>query len=255
VAKQLFPLTGAAGMTVLRTLFAAVILLILWQPWKIIVSKQSFKAIAAYGLSLGFMNLLFYYALQRIPLGIAVTLEFTGPLAVALFSSKKKLDILWAFMAGLGIWLILPGSQTSGALDLAGILLAIGAGVFWALYIIFGQKAGKDVHSGRATALGMCFAALAALPFGIVQNGDQLTNLSLWPMGLLVAVLSSAIPYNFEMMALKNIPRKTFGILMSMEPVIATLMGFLFLKEALSTVQVFAMLCVILASAGSAATA
>jgi inner membrane transporter RhtA len=164
------------------------------------------------------------------------------------------LDILWAFLAGLGIWLILPSTNSVEALDLRGVLLALVAGFFWAMYIIMGQKAGRDISSGRATSIGMCFAALSVLPAGIAVNGAQIADPSLWLMGLFIAIVSSALPYTFEMMALKNIPRKTFGILMSMEPVVAALMGFLFLNEKLSPLQFMAMICVITASAGSAAT-
>lgn len=254
VAKEFFLQAGNVGTSTFRTFFAALILLAVWRPWRKKLSGESWRALAGYGIALGLMNLLFYLAIARIPLGIAVTLEFTGPLAVALLASKKSLDLLWAFLAALGIWLILPGGHSPEALDIVGILLALGAGGCWALYIIFGQRAGKSVDSGAATTIGMCFASLAILPFGIYYNGPELVNVSLWPIGLVIAVLSSALPYNFEMMAMKNLPQKTFGILMSMEPVIATLMGFLFLKETLTGLQVFAMICVIIASAGSTAT-
>lgn len=254
-AKQLFPIAGAAGTTVLRTLFAAILLSIIWRPWRGPISRQSVKALAAYGISLGFMNLLFYLALQRIPLGIAVTLEFIGPLAISLLSSKKVTDILWAILAGLGIWLILPNNLMIETLDLEGVLLAMGAGVFWAFYIIFGQRAGRDFHSGRAAAIGMCFAALVVFPFGVYESGKILLEPKIWLWGLFIAILSSAIPYSLEMLALKNIPRKTFGILMSLEPVVAAMMGFLFLSETLSPVQGLAILCVIIASVGSTSSA
>jgi inner membrane transporter RhtA len=249
-AKHLFPVAGAAGTAVLRTSFAAILLVLLWRPWRGSLSRESFMAIAGYGIALGLMNLLFYLSLERIPLGIAVTLEFTGPLALALFSSKKILDMVWAVLAGLGIWLILPGSQSPESLDLTGVFLALGAGVMWALYILAGQKAGKDVHSGRATAIGMCFAALAALPMGLAVNFKELANPSIWPIGLVIAIFSSALPYSLEMMAMKNISQKTFGILMSVEPAFATLAGFFFLGEGLSWAQGFGVFFVMLASAG-----
>ena len=254
IAKEFFLVAGNAGTTTFRTAFAAIILLAVWRPWRKKLSGESWKALAGYGIALGFMNLLFYMAIARIPLGIAVTLEFTGPLVVALLASKKSLDLLWAFLAGLGIWLILPSTHSAEALDGVGILMALGAGGCWALYIIFGQRASKYVDSGAATTIGMCFASLAVLPFGIHENAPQLVNVSLWPVGLLIAVLSSALPYNFEMMAMKNLPQKTFGILMSMEPVIATMIGYLFLQENLTALQIFAIICVIIASAGSTAT-
>lgn len=255
LAKQLFMEAGPAGTTTLRVGFAAIILLVAWRPWRARFTRVHLKDIALYGMSLGLMNLLFYLALERIPLGIAVALEFTGPLALSLMSSKRLTDILWAFLAGLGIYLILPVQSNEHALDLIGILYALAAGAFWALYIWFGQRAGKDAHSGHVTALGMTAAALVTLPFGVAMNGESLVNLSLWPLGLAIAVLSSAIPYSLEMLALKTIPLKTFGILMSAEPAIAALAGYLFLKEQLTGVQMVAILCVMAASAGSTATA
>lgn len=255
LAKQLFMEAGPAGTTTLRVGFAALILLLAWRPWRAKFARAHLKDIALYGMSLGLMNLLFYFSLARIPLGIAVALEFTGPLALSLMASKRLTDILWAFLAALGIYLILPVQTNEHALDLLGIILALGAGGFWALYIWFGQRAGKDAHSGHVTALGMTAAALVTLPFGVAMNGSSLVNFSLWPLGLAIAVLSSAVPYSLEMLALKTIPMKTFGILMSAEPAVAALMGYIFLKEQLTPVQMAAILCVMVASAGSTATA
>ncbi len=251
VAKQLFPLAGAAGTTALRVSISALILLVLAKVWKHKISWRSLPMIAAYGASLGSMNLLFYFALERIPLGIAVALEFTGPLAVALLSSKRVLDLVWAFLAAIGIYLILPLSSSSSNLDVMGVVLALGAGLFWGLYIVFGKSAAKSGDSLQVTAWGMVFAAIVTAPFGIFLNGSQIVDMSLLPMGVLVAILSSALPYSLEMKAMRHIPTKTFGILMSLEPVVATLMGFLFLRESLSLPQWAAIVCVMLASAGS----
>jgi inner membrane transporter RhtA len=253
LAKQLFMEAGPAGTTTLRVGFAALILLVMWRPWRTRFARAHLKDIALYGMSLGLMNLTFYLALERIPLGIAVALEFTGPLALSLMSSKRVTDILWAFLAGLGIYLIMPVQSSEPALDLVGIMFALVAGAFWALYIWFGQRAGKDAHSGHVTALGMTAAALVTLPFGVAINGASLVNISLWPLGLGIAVLSSAVPYSLEMLALKTIPLKTFGILMSAEPAFAALMGYVFLKEHLTGTQMIAVLCVMAASAGSTA--
>lgn len=259
VAKKIFPLAGPAGTSMLRVNLAAVILFLIWKPWKNshlkTLTKKKMLTFFYYGASLGGMNLFFYIALERIPLGIAVALEFTGPLTLALLSSKKWTDLLWAFLAGLGIWFIFPVTQTAGALDPWGIFFAVLAGVFWALYIIFGQASGKEVHSGYATAWGMLFAGLVIIPFGIGMNAKQIFVpdffSSLLPLGLMIAVLSSALPYSLEMMAMKNIPSKTFGILMSMEPAIASLMGFLFLRERLMPLQIAGIACIIAASAGT----
>lgn len=255
VAKGIFPVAGPAGTTALRVFISALILVVLVRPWRESFSLAKWRAVALYGSSLGFMNLLFYFALARIPLGIAVALEFTGPLAVALLSSKKALDLLWVLLAGLGIYLILPGSADSQNLDLVGVLLALGAGFFWGLYIIFGKSAGKEGSSASTAAVGMCFAALVTLPVGLVLNFDQVTDPALWGMGVMIAVLSSALPYSLEMKAMKSMPAKTFGILMSLEPVVASLMGMLFLHETLTGMQWAAVACIIMASAGTSASA
>ena len=256
LAKQLFPAAGPAGTTGLRVGFAALVLLIIWRPWRVRFSKTQILNIVFYGISLGLMNILFYLSLEKIPLGIAVGVEFTGPLVLALLSSKKWIDLVWAIIAGLGIYLILPHNQGTEGLSLVGILLALAAGFFWALYIIFGQRASRGGHnSGHVTAVGMTIAALSVLPFAIFLNGKALINISLWPLGLLIGVLSSALPYSLEMMALKNIPTKTFGVLMSFEPAMAALAGFLFLHESLSVTQLIAIACIMVASAGATATA
>jgi inner membrane transporter RhtA len=241
----------------MRVSLAALILMIIWKPWKIAWTKKNMTVFLCYGISLGGMNLLFYLSLARIPLGIAVALEFTGPLTLALLSSRKSLDFCWALLAALGIWFILPLHQNvSGGtgLDPLGIILAILAGVCWAFYILFGKASGKLGHSGHATAMGMFFAALVTIPFGLAINAKEVFHLALLPMALFIAILSSALPYSLEMMAMKNIPSKTFGILMSMEPAVAAMMGFFFLREKLSTLQLSAIVCIILASAGTTLT-
>ncbi|WP_374035852.1 DMT family transporter [Bdellovibrio bacteriovorus] len=255
VAKGLFPVAGPAGTTALRVFISAMILIVFMRPWKESFTRAGLLRIAAYGISLGLMNILFYFSLERIPLGIAVALEFTGPLTVALLSSKRILDLAWAVLAGLGIYLILPLSDVSQSLDLIGVLLALAAGFFWALYIVFGQSTHKENSSSAAASLGMCFAAAVALPVGLYLNFDQVMNPSLWPMGLLIAILSSALPYSLEMKAMRNMPAKTFGILMSLEPAFATLMGMLFLSESLMPSQWLAIGCIMAASAGSTITA
>lgn len=255
VAKGLFPVAGPAGTTALRVFISAIILVLFARPWKESFSSQSLRKIAGYGISLGVMNLLFYLALERIPLGIAVALEFTGPLAVALMASKRVLDLVWAVLAGLGIYLILPLSDVSQALDIVGILLALGAGLFWALYIVFGKATGQENSSFSTAAIGMCFAAAVTFPVGLYTNFDQVVDPALWPLGLMIAVLSSAVPYSLEMKAMQNMPAKTFGILMSLEPAFATLMGILFLSESLMPTQWLAIGCIMAASAGSTLTA
>lgn len=200
------------------------------------------------------MNLTFYFALERIPLGLAVTLEFVGPLTLSTLSSRRKIDFLWVILAALGIYLVMPQSQVGAVTDTVGIIFALVAGLFWAFYIHFGAKAGKELHGGMATAVGMAFASLAALPFGLIIDGSKLLNPSLLPMAVLVGFLSSALPYSLEMISLKKMPTKTFGILMSLEPAIASLVGLVVLSEALTLTQWMAIGCVVIASLGSSTT-
>lgn len=237
----------------MRIYFASIMLLVLFRPWRFKLNSSQRKFLFIYGVSLGFMNLLFYAALERIPLGIAVALEFTGPLAISILTSKKKIDFLWIILAALGIYLLLP-SSSGVPLDLAGMLMALGAGFFWAMYILFGKKAGQDIPGEVAASVGMTIAALVVLPFGLYLSGEKLLDNSLWPLGLLVGLLSSALPYTLEMFALKKIPTKTFGVLMSLEPAVATIAGFLFLSEALTFLQSTAILCIIISSLGSTMT-
>ncbi|HSC83020.1 MAG TPA: threonine/homoserine exporter RhtA [Pseudomonas sp.] len=253
LAKGLFPLVGAEGTTALRLSLAALILCLVMRPWRSRVNFAAWPSLLAYGLSLGCMNLLFYMSLKTIPLGIAVALEFTGPLALALVSSRRLLDFVWIALAVFGLWLLLPSTSSSDPLDPLGITLALGAGVCWALYIIFGQKAGA-AHGAQTVAFGTVVAALLVFPVGLWQNGTALFSVDLLPIALGVAVLSSALPYSLEMIALTRLPARTFSVLMSMEPAIGALAGLLFLSERLSGYQWLAIGAIILASAGAALT-
>lgn len=253
-AKQLFPVLGVAGTSTLRLIFASLMMVVAFRPWKMSFTKNMYKSLLFYGASLGLMNFSFYFALQRIPLGIAVALEFLGPLSVAIFSSKKKIDYVWAILAGIGIVLLLPKVTATHSLDPVGMLLAILAGAFWAMYIIFGKRAGNDLKGGVAASMGMLIAAVIVLPMGIAIDGPKLLNLSALPLALMVALFGSALPYSLEMMALKKMPAQTFGVLMSLEPALAALMGIMFLAEALTVTQWLAILCVIISSLGSTLT-
>ncbi len=248
-AKQIFDIVHPAGITMLRTSLAALFLLALWRPWRGTWDRSAWWHVLPYGATLGIMNLLFYMSLERIPLGIAVAIEFTGPLGLALLSSRRKQDLLWVLLAGLGIVLISPITGHD-ALDPIGLLLALGAGFCWALYIVFGKRMGRRIPAGTATALGMLVAALVTIPVGAFHVNEQFFQAKVWWMGLMVAALSSALPYSLEMSALKHLPTKTFGILMSLEPALAALMGLLFLGETLNLQQSIAMLCIMAASAG-----
>ncbi|MEX6502783.1 threonine/homoserine exporter RhtA [Pseudomonas zhanjiangensis] len=253
LAKSLFPLIGAEGTTALRLGLAAVILSLVMRPWRARLTLQSCRSLLAYGLALGSMNLLFYMSLKTIPLGVAVALEFTGPLALALLSSRRALDFLWVVLAVFGIWLLLPDQAADTRLDPQGMGLALGAGVCWALYIIFGQKAGAQ-HGSYTAALGTLVAALLVFPIGVWQTAGGLFAAELLPVALAVALMSSALPYSLEMIALTRLPARTFSTLMSMEPAIAALSGLLFLGEQLALNQWLAIGAIILASAGAAAT-
>ena len=252
VAKSLFPVVGAAGTASLRVGFSAVMLIAVWRPWRRSLSARDAGWIALYGISLGLMNVLFYLAIARLPLGPAVAIEFAGPLAIALIASRRMSDFLWIGVAVLGLGLLLPVASTS-SLDLLGVVLALGAALAWALYILFGQRAGR-IDGGQAVSLGMLVAAVVAAPFGLAEAGLDLFAPGILVAGLTVALLSSALPYSLEMFALRRLDRKRFGVLMSLEPAVATCAGFALLGERLGTIQWLAIGLVILASAGITAT-
>lgn len=253
VAKQLFAAVGTAGATALRSGLASVILLAFWRPWRMRPTVRELRALLVYGVSMGLMNLSFYAALERIPLGIAVALEFTGPLAVAMSASRRPLDFFWIVLAVAGLLALLPLGFDTGALDLKGVAFALMAGFCWAIYILAGRKAG-NAHGGQTTAFGTVVGALIVVPVGIAHAGSELLTPAIWPAALGLAVLSSALPYSLEMYALTRIPTRTFGVLMSGDPALAALSGLAFLGEKLSAVQWAAVACIVLASAGSAAT-
>ena len=253
VAKGLFPVVGAAGTTALRMALAALILLAVWRPWRMRLSLRELQVIVMYGLAMGFMNFFFYLSLSSIPLGIAVALEFAGPLALAMAASRRPIDFLWILMAALGLLALLPLGLGSKPLNTAGVAYGLAAGVFWALYIYFGRKAGA-AHGGRTTALGMIVGAVLIVPIGVAQAGAQLLSPAIMPAALGVALLSSALPYSLEMMAMPRLPTRTVGVLMSLDPALGALSGLCFLGERLSWVQWAAIASIMAASAGSAAT-
>ncbi|MEP0175934.1 MAG: DMT family transporter [Paraglaciecola sp.] len=254
LAKQLFPLVGPEGTTALRLGFAAAVLWVVFRPWRAMPQGREWQSVIIYGLCLGGMNILFYLAIERIPLGIAVALEFTGPLAVALFSSKRKSDLLWVAFAIAGIVLLLPDLASTQGLDLTGALMALGAGAFWAGYILFGTRSGKQVSGGMTVAFGMTVAAIVLVPVGAVSHGLALVSWEVLSIGLLVGILSSALPYSLEMIALRNMPTQAFSVLMSLEPAIGALAGFVLLSEQLTLLQWVAIGLVIVASIGSSFT-
>ena len=254
IAKQLFPLIGPEGTTALRLGFSALVLWLVFRPWRALPQGRDWQAVIVYGLCLGGMNILFYLAIARIPLGIGVALEFTGPLAVALFSSRRKRDLIWVGFAIAGILLLLPDMHGVDALDPVGVMLALAAGACWAGYILFGKKTNTQSSGGITVALGMTVAALVLVPVGAVTQGMALLSWDVLPLGFLVGILSSAIPYSLEMVALRNMTSQNFSVFMSMEPAIAALAGFLILAELLTLWQWLAIGLVIVASLGSSLT-
>lgn len=253
LAKSLFPLVGAPGVTALRIALGTLILVVIFKPWRLRVKKEQRLPLLFYGLALGAMNYMFYLSIQTIPLGIAVALEFTGPLAVALFSSRRPVDFIWVVLAVLGLWFLLPLGQSVSEIDLTGAALALGAGACWAVYILTGQRAGEK-HGPATVALGSLIAAIIFVPLGMAQATDSIWQWSVMPVGFAVAILSTALPYSLEMIALTRLPTRIFGTLMSMEPALAAISGMVFLGETLTFTQTLALCSIIAASMGSTLT-
>ena len=253
LAKSLFPLVRAPGVTALRIVLGTAILVAIFKPWRLRFKKEQRLPLLFYGLSLGAMNYMFYLSIQTIPLGIAVALEFTGPLAVALFSSRRPVDFIWVVLAVLGLWFLLPLGQNVTEIDLTGAALALGAGACWAVYILTGQRAGEE-HGPATVALGSVIAAIVFVPIGMAQATASIWQWSVMPIGLAVAVLSTALPYSLEMIALTRLPTRIFGTLMSMEPALAAISGMVFLGETLTFTQTLALCSIIAASMGSTLT-
>ncbi|MFL5899211.1 MAG: EamA family transporter [Solirubrobacterales bacterium] len=250
LATGLFDSVGPAGAVFLRAGFGATALLLLTRGAPLRTRAWPHRDVWLLSFAVAAVNLFFYAALDRLPLGIAVTLEFVGPLGVAVFGSRRRRDILWALLAAVGIVLLSDGTGGAGV-DTLGVLLALTAGAFWAAYILMSARVG-------ALAPGMGGAAMAAListamvaPFGIAQGGVELLGLSTLAVGAAVGVLSTAIPYTFEMEALRRLPQAVFGVLMSLEPAVAAAIGFVALSQDLSHIEIVAITLVVIASAGA----
>ncbi|MFV8322816.1 EamA family transporter [Flavobacterium sp. LB3P21] len=252
IAKGLFPAIGAAGTASLRIGISALILLAVYRPNLKKITVEQWKLVIPYGLSLGAMNLIFYLSIERIPIGLAVTLEFIGPLLVAVLGSKRTIDFFWVLLAAAGIVLIAPWSNNG--LDILGVVFALLAGALWAAYIILGGKISKIMKGGDAVTIGMLFASILIVPFGILGNGLSNLTPQLLGLGVALALLSSAIPFTLEMKALGQLPARTFSILMSLEPAAASICAFIFLQEYLTFNEILAVIFVVIASAGSTIT-
>ena len=250
MAKHLFPLVGAYGVTGLRIALAAVLLLALHRPWRRPPSRAILPALIGYGAMLGLMNLLIYQAFARLPIGIATGIEVLGPLAVVLWGSRARRDFVWFVAALLGLALLMP-LRSGAALDPLGLAFAAGAATCWALYIVYGKRVSATL-GGDAVAWGMVVTAVINVPIGVATAGTTLLAPWVLCIGLAVAILSSVLPYSLEMEAMRRLPAHVFGILLSAAPAVAAIAGFAVLGEVLTQLQWGAILLIMVASAGSA---
>jgi len=250
VAKSLFDDAGPAGTVLLRVGFAALVLWLLWRPRPAAHGRADLRLAATFGVTLAGMNLAFYEALDRIPLGVAVTLEFVGPLGVAVAASGRALDLLWVVLAAAGILAL--ADIGGGSVDATGVALALLAGCFWAAYILVNERVGRAFAGGGGLALAMAVAAALLAPVGVADGGGALLDPRVLAIGAAVAMLSSAIPYSLELEALRRIPSGVFGVLMSLEPAVAALAGLAILGEVLGLREWAGIALVVAASAGAA---
>ncbi|MGW7167103.1 EamA family transporter [Streptomyces sp. NPDC054884] len=266
LAVTLMPRAGALGVVALRLLVAAVVLLVVCRPRLRGHSRADWGTVVAFGVTMAAMNGLFYQSLDRIPLGPAVTLEVLGPLALSVVASRRALNLVWAALALVGVFLLSGGSGGGGhgegggggggfgALDPVGVAFALGAGAMWAAYIVFSARTGRRFPQADGLALAMAVGALLFLPLGLVESGAKLADPVTLGLGAAVALLSSVLPYTLELLALRRLPAAAFAILMSLEPAIAAAAGFLILDQALTTVQAAAIALVVAASMGAVRT-
>jgi inner membrane transporter RhtA len=250
IAKLLFDEIGAGGTVFLRVLLAAIVLALVWRPRLHGHHRRDLVLVGVFGVALAGMNLAFYASLDRIPLGVAVTFEFIGPLGVAVAGSRRPLDLLWIALAAAGILLL--SDFGSAELDGLGIGLALLAGSFWAGYILLSVRVGRVFPGGQGLALAMVVASALLLPVGVAEAGTDLMVPWIVAVGLGVALLSTAIPYSLELEALRSIPAGVFGVLMSLEPAVAGVAGYIVLDESLAAREVVAIVLVVTASAGAA---
>lgn len=252
VAKGIFPVLGPAGTVSLRIGFSALLMLAVIRPPLRRLQPAQWRTVVPYGLALGLMNFMFYCAMSRLPLGLAVAVGFVGPLGVALAGSRRWFDGVWVVLAGAGIALLVP--WRGQGLDLLGLGFAVAGGVCWAGYIVLGQRAAALLPGHQAVAIGMLVAAVVILPFGLASGRLLALTPDLLVLGGLTAVFSSVLPFTLEMQALKTLPARTFSILVSLEPVVAALLGWRVLGEHLTLLQWLAIVCIVVASAGATLT-
>ncbi|MFD0415803.1 DMT family transporter [Streptomyces sp. NPDC127108] len=252
IAVSLMPRAGALGVVTLRLLFAALVLLVVCRPRLRGHSRADWGTVLAFGATLAAMNGLFYQAVDRIPLGPAVTLEVLGPLALSVIASRRLVNVVWAGLALCGVFLL--GGGGFGELDPVGVAFALAAGAMWAAYIVFSARTGRRFPQADGLALAMAVAAILVLPLGIIESGSKLTVPSTLGLAAAVAVMSSVLPYTLELLALRRLPASTFAVMMSLEPAIAAIAGFLILDQSLTLVESLAITLVIAASMGAVRT-
>lgn len=249
VATDLFSDVGAAGVVFMRATVSAILLWVIWRP-NLAVAKEHRKTVLLFGVVLAGMNLCFYESIDRIPLGTAVTVEFIGPLSVALITSRRRRDWIWAGLAMVGI-VLLTGGIGGDDLDMVGILLAFLAGIFWGSYILLGKRIGEQASGGKALFIPMLISAILVAPLGIAEGGMDLLDPRVLAIGVFVGVLGSAIPFSLELEAMRRLPSSVFGVMMSLEPAVAATVGFILLGQGMKPAEVVAIMLVVAASAGA----
>jgi len=254
LAKRLFPVVGAEGATALRLTVGAIILAGVLRPWRVRFDAKTWRPVLIYGLAISGMTLLYYMALKTLPIGVALALQFTGPLSVAVFSSRRRIDFLWIAFAVGGLILLAPHSAGAPHIDPIGAAFALSAGAGWAIYILAGRRAARD-HGAATASLGVAVAALVVLPIGLAHAGAAMFQSQVLIMAVAVALLSTVLPYTLEMFALRRLAAHTYGTLTSAEPAVGAAVGWLLLGEALPPIQGCAIALIIVASVGSTLTA
>ena len=249
VAVGLFDQIGAGGAVFVRAVAGALVLIVFWRP-SLPRDRDGWRLTLLFGISLAGVSLCFYESIDRIPLGTAVTLEFIGPLAVAVFTSGRRRDWIWAGLAAVGI-LLLTGGIGGSDLDPVGVVLALGAGFFWGAYMVLGRRVGAASAGGGGLALAMLVSAVLTAPFGISDGGTELFDPTVLAVGLAIGLLSAAVPFSLELEAMRRLPSSVFGVMMSIEPAVAALVGLVVLSQVIEPIQVVAVMLVVAASAGA----
>lgn len=254
LAKGLFPAVGPTGAAALRLMFGSLMLIILVRPWRGWPKNPPLFSLLALGVSMAGAIQMFYIAIDHLPLGIAIAIQFLGPLAVAVFASHRAVDLVWAAFAAAGVWLLVGMEASGQPIDLVGVAWSLGAAVSWAGYIVLGRRvSGAFGHS--TAALAVTVAALVIIPVGFANAGMGLFAPALIPLALVVALFSAAIPFSLEFFAMPRMPPRTFAVFMSVEPTFGVLFGFLILHERLTPFQMGGIAMVVIAAAGAAASA